>query len=85
MSPVSANEATSGEVDPCTVKTMKRRPALVAMHRDRQAIDIQGQLPRPFAMLQRGQTPDHESQQAFVHGIDVAVAPEAGQQTRQRG
>ena len=52
---------------------------------DWQAVDVQGQLPGALAVLQRGQAPDHQSQQAFVHGIDVVVSAEAGQQPRQRG
>jgi len=50
-----------------------------------QAVDVQRQLPGPLPVLQRGQAPEHQSQQAFVHGIDVVVSAEAGQQPRQRG
>jgi hypothetical protein len=38
-----------------------------------------------LAMLQRGQTPDHQQQQVFMHSIDVVISPHAGQQPRQRG
>ncbi|ERS91845.1 hypothetical protein Q671_14845 [Halomonas sp. PBN3] len=56
---------------------MKRRAALVTVDLDRQAVDVHGQLLGALAMLQRGQAPDHQSQQAFVHGIDVVVAAKA--------
>ena len=64
---------------------MIRRAALMAVDFDRQAVDVQGQLPGPLPVLQRGQAPEHQSQQAFVHDIDVVVAAKAGQQPRQRG
>ena len=57
----------------------------MAVDFDRQAVDVQGQLPGPLPVLQRGQAPEHQPQQAFVHSIDIVVAPEAGQQPRQRG
>ncbi|WP_272942914.1 AAA family ATPase [Vreelandella stevensii] len=41
------------------------------MHLDRQAIDVQRQLFGALAVLQRGQAPDHQSQQAFVHEIET--------------
>ncbi len=72
-------------VDAGPVKAMIGRPALVAVDLDRQAVDVQRQLLGALAVLQRGQAPDHQSQQAFVHGIDIVAAPEAGQQPRQRG
>ena len=62
--------------------TMKGRAALVTVSLNRQTIDVQCQLMRAFALLQRGQTPDHQSQQAFVYGIDVVATPETCQQPR---
>ncbi len=55
------------------------------MDLDRQAVDVQRQLLGTFTVLQRRQPPDHQPQQAFVHGIDVVIASEAAQQPRQRG
>ena len=55
------------------------------MDLDRQAVDVQRQLLGSLPVLQRRQPPDHQPQQAFVHSIDIVVAPEAGQQPRQRG
>lgn len=39
--------------------TMEDRAALVTVNLNRQAINVQGQLIRAFALLQRGQTPYH--------------------------
>ncbi len=64
---------------------MKRRATLVAVDIDRHAVDVQRQLLGALAMLQRGQTPDHQQQQVFMHSIDVVISPHAGQQPRQRG
>ena len=57
----------------------------MAVDFDRQAVDVQRQLLGTLAVLQRGQAPEHQPQQAFVHNIDVVVAAKAGQQPRQRG
>ena len=62
--------------------TIKGRAALVTMSLNWQTIDVQCQLMRALAFLQRGQTPDHQLQQAFVYDIDVVTAPETRQQPR---
>jgi len=64
---------------------MEHRAVLMTMNLDRQSIDVESQVLRQFTMLQRGQTPHHQSQQVLVHGIDVDVAPEADQKPRQGG
>jgi hypothetical protein len=52
---------------------------------DRQPIDIQRQTLWSFAGVQRGQSPDRQSQQALMRDIDVVVAAQAPHQPRQCG
>jgi len=64
---------------------VKDRPTLVAEYLDRPAVDIQRQARRPFTAIERGQMPDRQPQQAFMHYINVLVTAQIIQKPRQRG